>query len=447
MGSPPDVRAGLNGYLIFVTSHALSPLVSPWREILPSALASRPMFALAWVLPFLIGALLAVLAWVFALRSAVREQTAVFLERLQGVAREFTEYQRRSDRLRQSEERFRHLAENMRDIVWIVSLDRRKTLFVNTAFEEITGRTKQNLYDRPNCLDLVHPDDRSQAVATLFRQVLEGYDGDAEFRIVRSDGVVRWARCRAFSILKDPKGTSQVGCIAEDATDRKRAEQELRQLSGRLMRLQDEERRRIARELHDSTAQALAALLMNLGAVQRSAARLGKKARQALAESLDLAKQCSQEVRTVSYLLHPPLLEELGLISALRHYVDGYTQRSGIRVELEAPPDFGRLPQEIELALFRVVQECLTNVHRHSGSPTARVRLAREFDGVRLEVRDEGRGIPPEKLGRAGQVLPGLGVGIAGMQERLRQLGGRLGIVSGDRGTTVTAIIPHPLEL
>lgn len=447
MGSPLCVPTDPNGLLILLTSHVLEGAVISWHVISPSCLTWSQAPALAWIWPLLVVALLAVLAWVFLLRSAVREQTAVFLDRLQRAVREITEYQRTSTELRESEERFRHLAENMRDIVWIVSLDHTKTLFVNSAFEEITGRAKESLYDRPNCLDLVHLDDRSGAVATLFRQVLERYDRDAEFRIVRPDGDVRWLRCRAFSILKEPGRANQVGCIAEDITERRQAEQELRQLSGRLIRLEDEERRRIARELHDSTGQVLAALLMNLGAVQQSAARLGKKARRALAESLDLAKQCSQEVRTVAYLLHPPLLEELGLISALRIFVEGYTRRSGIHVDLEAPADFGRLPQEIELALFRVAQECLTNVHRHSVSPTARVQLAREFDGVRLEVRDEGRGIPPEKLGKAGQVLPGLGVGIAGMQERLRQLGGRLEIASSDRGTTITAIIPHPLEL
>lgn len=221
-------------------------------------------------------------------------------------------------------------------------------------------------------------------------------------------------------------------------------EQELRQLSGRLMQLQDEERRRIARELHDSAGQALAALQMSLGAVERSSGRLGKKARQALAESVDLARQCSRDVRTAAYLLHPPLLEDLGLVSALRHFLEGYAQRSGIRSEFDAPPDFGRLPREIELAIFRVVQECLTNIHHHSGSPTATVRLRREMRAVRLEVEDQGRGVPREMLDESGNILPGLGVGIAGMQERMHLLGGRLEIRSSGHGTVIVAIIPVP---
>jgi len=127
--------------------------------------------------------------------------------------------------------------------------------------------------------------------------------------------------------------------------------------------------------------------------------------------------------------------------------VEGYTQRSGIRVELDAPADFGRLPQEIELAVFRVVQESLTNIHRHSGSSTAQVHLRRDISGVRLEVQDQGRGMPQERFDQAGQIMPGFGVGITGMQERLRQLGGRLNMVSSSQGTTVTAIVPTPQSL
>jgi PAS domain S-box-containing protein len=414
--------------------------------VFPNSLSSWASSALPWVLPFLIGVLITLVAWALLLQRDVRERTAFLLERLQRVVGEFGEHQRESDVLRQSEERFRQLAENMRDIVWIVSLDERKTLFVNTAFEEVTGRDRQTLYDEPNCLDLIHPDDRAAAVFILFKQVLEEYGGDAEFRIVRPDGAIRWVRSRAFSILKNRGDTNRIGCITEDITERKRAEKALHQLSGRLLRLQDEERRRMARELHDSTAQTLTALVMNLGIAQRAAGRLSESAQKALAESLALAQQCSREVRTISYLLHPPLLEELGLVSALQHYVDGYSKRSGIQVELEVAPDFGRLPQEIELALFRVAQESLTNIHRHSGSATAKIRMIRDADGVTLEIEDKGHGMPPEKLDQARRIIPGLGVGIAGMQERLEQLGGRLETHSGSDGTTVRAIVPRTLH-
>ena len=443
MGAPVYVLDCLKRYFIFPALRVLAD--HPTGHLVASASTSDIWELVAgWAVPFLLCLLLAVLVWVFSLRGVVREQTVVFLERVQRVVREFADYQRKSDALHKSEEKFRRLAENMRDIVWIVSLSGGKTLFVNTAFEKITGRTKQSLYSHPNCLDLIYPGDRAGAIAAFLLQVLANEDRDAEFRIVRPDQAVRWLRCRAFSILRDPSQANQFGFIAEDITDRKGMEQELRQLSGRLMQLQDEERRRIARELHDSAGQALAALQMSLGAVERSSGRLGKKARQALAESVDLARQCSRDVRTAAYLLHPPLLEDLGLVSALRHFLEGYAQRSGIRSEFDAPPDFGRLPREIELAIFRVVQECLTNIHHHSGSPTATVRLRREMRAVRLEVEDQGRGVPREMLDESGNILPGLGVGIAGMQERMHLLGGRLEIRSSGHGTVIVAIIPVP---
>src|SRR4029077_11859919 len=174
------------------------------------------------------------------------------------------------------------------------------------------------------------------------------------------------------------------------------ANQNLHALSARLLQLQDEERRRFARELHDSVGQSLAGLSLNLSAVRTGIERLANTAN-ALSESEAMVQEMSKEVRTISYLLHPPLLDEAGLASALRWYVEGFTQRSKIQVEAEFPDDFGRLSQELETAVFRVVQECLTNIHRHSGSPTAKVRIAR-FNGlVFVEVADRGKGIGPEK--------------------------------------------------
>jgi signal transduction histidine kinase len=208
---------------------------------------------------------------------------------------------------------------------------------------------------------------------------------------------------------------------------------QLRALSGRLLTLEDEERRRLARELHDTTAQWLAALSMNLSVLSESDGLLSPRARTALAESTDLADRCLREIRTVSYLLHPHELDELGLESALSRYIDGFIRRSGIQVEVEVPSDLGRVPQSVETAVFRIVQECLTNVHRHSGSSTGRVRLTRCPSSLILEVMDAGHGfgadIPP-------------GVGIASMRERTQQLNGRLEIASHSNGTTVKATIP-----
>jgi len=218
------------------------------------------------------------------------------------------------------------------------------------------------------------------------------------------------------------------------------ANQNLRAISARLLQLQDEERRRFARELHDSVGQSLAGLTLNLSAVRTDIERLAKTAT-ALSESEAMVQEMSKEVRTISYLLHPPLLDEAGLASALRWYVEGFTQRSKIQVEAEFPDDFGRLSQELETAVFRVVQECLTNIHRHSGSRTAKVSIAR-FNGlVRVEVSDRGKGIAPEKRYEI-EASGTLGVGLRGMRERILQLGGSMKIDSNSPGTVVKVQVP-----
>ena len=211
----------------------------------------------------------------------------------------------------------------------------------------------------------------------------------------------------------------------------------LRELSARLLQLQDDERRRFARELHDSVGQMLAALTMNLSA---DIERLTKTA-SSLTNSEALVQEMSKEVRTISHLLHPPLLDEAGLSSALRWYVDGFAERSKIKVDLEFPDDFGRLPRELEITIFRTVQECLTNIHRHSGSPIAKIRITRSGSRVRAEVEDRGKGIAAEK--RIGMESAGTpGVGIRGMRERIRQLGGSLEINSDGKGTVIVARLP-----
>lgn len=218
------------------------------------------------------------------------------------------------------------------------------------------------------------------------------------------------------------------------------ANKNLRALSARLLHLQDEERRRIARELHDSIGQMLAALSMNLSGVRADIDRLTKTTA-AVVDSENLVQEMSKEVRTISHLLHPPLLDEAGLPSALRWYVDGFSQRSKIAVELHCPADFGRLPCDVETAIFRLVQECLTNIHRHSGSPTAAIRLQRNGREAFVSVEDDGNGIPIEKLEDI--TLPGTaGVGITGMRERIRQLSGTLSIDSNNPGTRITARVP-----
>jgi PAS domain S-box-containing protein len=219
-----------------------------------------------------------------------------------------------------------------------------------------------------------------------------------------------------------------------------RQSEDLRRLSNRLLQTQDAERRQIARGLHDSVGQTLAALSMNIAIVQSQADKLDSFAARAISENAHLVNQVSKEIRTISYLLHPPLLEMAGLASALRWYVDGFSERSNIKVDLEIPTDFDRLSDDAELAVFRIVQECLTNVHRHSGTATAVVSIQQENNHLVIQVRDQGRGIPTEK--QLELTAPGrTGVGIGGMQERLRYLGGTLEIQSDGNETIVTAIV------
>jgi signal transduction histidine kinase len=230
----------------------------------------------------------------------------------------------------------------------------------------------------------------------------------------------------------------QLATMAAEASER---EEKYRRLSGRLLTLQDEERRRLARDLHDSTGQCLAALTMNLAVVGRATKALDARSRRALAESLSLADQCAREVRTLAYLLHPPLLDEVGLTSTVRWYAEGFANRSGIRVVIDLG-EIGRLPEPVETTLFRVVQEALTNVHRHASTTTASIRLAAMADAVALEIHDEGRGLRDPVTHQRGTQPEALGVGIQGMRERVSQLGGTFDVEFTDRGTTVRVRVP-----
>ncbi len=216
----------------------------------------------------------------------------------------------------------------------------------------------------------------------------------------------------------------------------------IRNLSARLLKVQDEERRRIARDFHDSAGQTLTALGLNLAELIQRADVVAPELAQEGKEIEEMVQQLHREIRTTSYLLHPPLLDEAGLKSSLSWYVHGVAERSGMRIGLDICDDFGRLPADMELAIFRVVQECLTNIHRHSGSKTAKIRVSREEDNVCVEVRDEGKGIPPDRLAEIQS--HGSGVGITGMRERLHQFKGDMNIESSGGGTSVLVKIPIP---
>jgi signal transduction histidine kinase len=223
--------------------------------------------------------------------------------------------------------------------------------------------------------------------------------------------------------------------------DLHRKTRQLEMLNARITTLQDEERRSIARELHDSVGQLLAAISMNSAVVEAESHKLSVDAARRLSENTAMVGEASKQIRTISYLLHPPLLDEAGLASALRWYVEGFSERSKIDAKLDIPRKFAGLSKDMELVIFRVVQECLTNIHRHAGSLTAGIRIVQDDACLRVEIEDAGKGIPPEKESAFASSAQ-TGVGIRGMRERLRQSGGTLQIKSNDHGTQVTAILP-----
>jgi PAS domain S-box-containing protein len=231
--------------------------------------------------------------------------------------------------------------------------------------------------------------------------------------------------------------------IARDIGERQRSEKALKaaELSDRLLQVQDQERRRIARELHDGLGQLLAAVKMNISQILREKDKLSVKTACCVEENSQLIEQGLKEIRTLSYLLHPPLLDELGLPSALRSYIDGFAQRSKISVALQLSSDLGDLPKDQELCLFRVAQECLTNIHRHSGSATASVRLSRSSSHIELEIKDHGQGLPEEIQSKIASGASA-GVGFRGMQERVSQVGGELMVQSNGNGTSVLVKLP-----
>lgn len=234
--------------------------------------------------------------------------------------------------------------------------------------------------------------------------------------------------------------------LESEVNVRKDAEEQLRHLSVRLMNVQDEERRRMARDLHDSAGQTLAAIKMTLALLQQ--ATVDKpESRQFLRDLDALTQEALQEIRTTSYLLHPPLLDESGFCSAARWFVEGFTRRSGIHVDCDVPDQAERLPENIEIVLFRILQESLTNVHRHSGASGVRVTFGRDQDDIRLQVSDNGHGIPQDRLRQLHESNGHAGVGITGMRERVRELGGQIEVHSDHNGTTVNVTLPHAPSL
>jgi two-component system, chemotaxis family, CheB/CheR fusion protein len=308
--------------------------------------------------------------------------------------------------------------------------------FWNKGAEELYGWHKEEA-TRKHIYELLHTE-FPKSPSEIDAELLKTGRWEGELIHTTKSGERKTVNSR-WALRKEAEASGIVLEINNDITHRKQSEEELRQLSGYLMRVQDEERRRLARELHDSTGQKLVALKMNLETVGKHK-EVPTAAKTTISESSKLLDEATQEIRTLAQLLHPPLLDEAGLFSAIRWLVDGFSSRSGIDVELVLPDDLGRLPQNFELALFRVIQESLINIHRHSGAKKVKIEVTQGKDVLTMQVIDNGKGLPIQ--GSEGQ-KPALGVGILGMKERLAQLGGKLDVIADNhKGTIIKAVVP-----
>ncbi len=344
---------------------------------------------------------------------------------------------------------FQQLAKTMPGVLFVYDLLERRNVYVNQGGWAMLGYTEDeflNMADRFLATTL-HPEDlaRLPQLAEEYARAVDGQVFTHLFRMRHKNGTWRWVQRHVSVFAWTPDGRPQqlVG-TSIDVTEIRNAHEEARELSTRLLNAQDQERRRIARELHDTTAQNLSLMSMHLDRLERE--EVPPSVAQLVAECQTLCDASLREIRTLSYLLHPPMLDELGLVSAVRWFVDGLESRSGLRITLDAPPTMERLPAALERDLYCVVQEALLNVVRHSGSETAEVRLERQATDIILQIQDAGRGMAgtrsPEQPGDG--VL--FGVGIPSMRERARAYGGRLEIQSNHLGTTIIARVPLQAE-
>jgi PAS domain S-box-containing protein len=369
--------------------------------------------------------------------------------------------------LRQSERIYRAIGESIDYGVWICD-DQGRNVYASPSFLELIGLTQQQCseYGWAHAMD---PEEGNATKEAWQKCVREGEAWERETRFRAADG--HWHHILSRGVpIRDSQGKILYWAgINLDIQHRKEAERQLqqlvetlesrvsertlelenataklRELTGKLLQTQDEERRRIARELHDGVGQLVVAMSINLTSIVSEKEALSAEARQSLEQNQALIEQASREIRTMSHLLHPPLLDEVGLDSALRWYIDGFCDRSKVSVETKLASGFSEdLPRDMALSVFRIVQESLTNIHRHSESPTALVQIDRSPGEITLVVEDEGKGIPAQIQSKisSGELT---GVGLRGMRERVRQFGGHLDVRSNGHGTRVVAVLPIP---
>ena len=387
------------------------------------------------------------------------DETVVHL----AVTTDISERKQAEELLRTSEERFRALVNASSDVVYRMSPDWSEMRELDGRdFIANTGNPRKDWLN-----EYIHPDDQPIVLQTILEAVRTKSMFELEHRIRRTDGTLGWTNSRAVPLLNVNGEILEWFGAASDVTVRKEAEEnfrklaqtldaevrartreleeqsnQVRELSWRLLTTQNEERRHIARELHDSAGQTLTVLGISLAQLAQKTGRNAPELATETEQIQETVQQLHREIRTASYLLHPPLLDETGLYSAISWYLEGLQERSGLEVQLDVPKEFGRLPHDMELLIFRLVQECLTNIHRHSESETASIRIAREPNQISLVIRDQGKGMSPARLA---EIQSGRsGVGIGGMRERLRQFEGIMKIESDSSGTRIFATIPLP---
>ena len=387
------------------------------------------------------------------------DETVVHL----AVTADISERKQAEELLRRSEERFRALVNASSDVVYRISPDWSEMRQLDgRGFIADAGKPTKDWLN-----EYIHPDDQPLVLRTIHEAVRTKSMFELEHRVRQADGTLGWTYSRAVPLLNVGGEILEWFGAASDFTARKEAEEnfrklaqtldaevrartreleeqsnQVRELSWRLLTSQEEERRHIARELHDSAGQTLTVLGISLAQLLQKTGRNAPELATEAEQIQETVQQLHREIRTTSYLLHPPLLDENGLYSAISWYLQGLLERSGLEVQLNVSKEFGRLPREMELVIFRLVQECLTNIHRHSESKTASIRIARESNQISLDIEDQGKGMSPARLA---EIQSGRsGVGISGMRERLRQFDGTMKIESDSSGTRIFATIPLP---
>ncbi|MEA3210297.1 MAG: hypothetical protein QOE70_3354 [Chthoniobacter sp.] len=369
--------------------------------------------------------------------------------KMRGTTQDITESQAAEEALREGETRFRQLADNISEVFWLSNPEGTLIHYVSPAYEKIWGRSCASLYAEPTSwMDSIHPDDRARIAEDERSQPVRG-EHDHSYRIILPDGSVRWIRDRAFPVRDESGKLIRVAGIAEDVTERKTAERQIEHfadlfqaLSHHLLNIQEEERRHLARELHDEIGQSLTAAKLNLKII---APEVSPAVARRLEDSIQVLDRLLAQVRQLSLDLRPPLLDELGLVPALRWLADQQAQRAGVRVAFTANEEGVEMDPATRTACFRVAQEALTNAIRHARAGTVTVELRAEPDRVWLIVQDDGVGFDHVAMQqRAGR---GASVGLLSMNERVSLLGGELEVNSGPgRGTEIRAWLPLALE-